>query len=85
LLLKFIELLHQLLEFVHLDVRLENICSNTNYKAVLIDFDRAAYAKDEADELSEVYSNNIMYGRLGLVKNGEWTNERCDFKQFGKC
>jgi len=77
--------LHQHLQFAHLDVRLENICYSNGYKAVLIDFDRAAYAKDKADQLSEVYPKSIMYSRPDLINDGEWTNERCDLKQFGKC
>ena len=62
----------------HLDIRLDNICTDENDKAVLIDFDRMQYFSDYIAGAHGFQS--VMYRVPG---GEEWTAEQVDWRQVG--
>lgn len=65
-------------EIAHLDIRMENICFNSNWEAVLVDVDRSRHTLDKANDLFVLYSRGSMY-----AVPAAWTCEQLDWKQFG--
>lgn len=70
--------LHDKGNVAHLDIRLENVCFNTNDEAVLIDVDRSCPKLQDASKLFMLYSRSSMY-----KVPGQWTCEKLDWRQFG--
>lgn len=68
------------LGFAHLDVRLENVCFNDNYQAVLIDFDQVRPLEDFG--LYDYYPQSCMYCFLNLEEEEE-TTKHLDYRQLG--
>ena len=79
-----LDVLHNHFAFAHLDIKLDNICFNKNFKPVLIDFDRAMPVDYSADALPGLYPNGIMYSKPELAED-MWEYKHADFKQLGEC
>lgn len=59
--------------YVHLDVRLENICFNDSYRLILVDLDRCCYIDDVSR--GDTMGSSIMYQ--------DCKEEKIDWKQVG--
>ena len=75
--------LHDQAAFAHLDLRLENVCFDANYKVMLIDLDRAAESTKNAANLPTEYPGSIMFSKPDDLKEEQWTYKHSDFRQLG--
>ena len=68
--LEALDYLHQDYNLAHMDVRLENICFNENFKPVLIDLDRAVPAALKT--LRFAYCESCMYDAVLTGEQHDW-------------
>ena len=77
--------LHDKLNLAHLDVRLENICIDSNHeRATLIDFDRSrAYNRKTTVLDANTRNCSVMYREPEPSSFGTWTLAQLDWRQLG--
>ena len=68
--------------YAHCDIRLPNVCFNSNYDAVLIDMERCTCAEVRSPLTMELHTISCMYRKPKNMLES-FTSQRMDYVQLG--